>query len=63
MTLVARKLAGPEQGTLPPGDFSFHESEYTRLRGELEAAMNVSRLPESNDAKPALHDLLLRLRR
>jgi predicted nucleotidyltransferase len=60
--LVARKLAGPEQSVLPEGDFSFHESEYRRLRAELEAAYGLSTLPEGPSARAALNDLLLRLR-
>jgi predicted nucleotidyltransferase len=60
--LVARKLAGPEQATLDAADVSFHEAEYQRLRGELEAAYAASTLPETATAQPALHDLLLRLR-
>src|SRR6058998_418265 len=35
--LVARKLAGPEQSALADADVMFHQSEYDRLRGELEA--------------------------
>jgi predicted nucleotidyltransferase len=60
--LVARKLAGPEQSTLDDTDFEFHRREVERLRGELEAALQTSPLPETASAKPALHDLLLRLR-
>src|SRR5690606_8846816 len=44
--LVARKLAGPEQSTLDDADIAFHEAEYQRLRGELQAAHEASRLPE-----------------
>jgi hypothetical protein len=62
--LVARKLAGPEKSKLEDADIAFHESEYQRLRGELQAAHNASRLPESpsHDTRKALNDLLLRLR-
>jgi uncharacterized protein len=60
--LVARKLAGPEQGTLPDEDFDLHEAEYARLRGVLEEAYAQSTLPEGPSAKPALNDLLVRLR-
>jgi len=60
--LVARKLAGPEQATLDDGDFAFHAAEYQRLREALQAAFGASTLPELPTAKPALHDLLLRLR-
>lgn len=61
--LVARKLAGPEQSSLPDADLGFHQGEYQRLRGVLEAAFDASTLPELPSAKPALHELLLRLRR
>ena len=60
--LVARKLAGPEQSTLREADFSPHETEYVRLRCELEDAYAASSLPEGPSAKPALNDLLVRLR-
>lgn len=61
--LVARKLAGPEQATLKDADFEFHRSEYERLRVELQAAFDASQLQDVPSAKPALHDLLLRLRK
>ena len=60
--LVARKLAGPEQSAVGEIDFAFHRGEYERLRGVLEASFQASTLPEGPSAKPALHDLLLRLR-
>ncbi len=61
--LIQRKLAGPEQSALSGNDFEFHRSEYDRLRAELQIAFDTSTLPEAPSAKPALHDLLLRLRR
>jgi hypothetical protein len=60
--LVARKLAGPEQSTLGEDDFDFHRREYERLRGELQSAFDKSDLRDAPSAKPALHDLLLRVR-
>ena len=60
--LVARKLAGPEKSLLPDADLEFHQAEYARLRTMLQAAFEQSTLPEVPTAKPALHDLLLRLR-
>jgi hypothetical protein len=62
--LVARKLAGPEKSKLEDADISFHESEYQRLRGELQAAHDASRLPESpsEETRKALNELLLRVR-
>ena len=62
--LVARKLAGPEMSTLDDADIAFHEAEYQRLRGELQAAHEASRLPElpSDETRAALNDLLVRVR-
>jgi predicted nucleotidyltransferase len=61
--LIDRKLRGAEQSTLSGDDFEFHRAEYERLRVELQSAHDSSRLPEDPTAKPALHELLLRLRR
>ena len=54
--LVARKLAGPEKSVLDDADLAFHESEYQRLRGELQATHDASTLPElpSDEAKSDL---------
>src|SRR5437870_3034793 len=62
--LVARKLAGPEKSKLTDSDISFHESEYERLRGELQSAHDASQLPElpSEQTRAALNDLLIRVR-
>ena len=62
--LVRQKLAGPEQSTLEEGDLAFYQSEYERLRGELQAAFDRSTLPEtpSERTREALNELLLRLR-
>ncbi len=60
--LVARKLAGPEKSKLERADFAFHESEYARLRGELQAAYEASSLPEGASAQGALNDLVIRVR-
>jgi len=62
--LVARKLAGPEKSNLQDADIAFHESEYQRLRGELQAAHESSQLPELPDegTRAALNDLLIRIR-
>ncbi len=62
--LVARKLAGPEKSKLEDADIAFHESEYQRLRGELQAAHDASQLPELPDemTRAALKDLLVRIR-
>jgi predicted nucleotidyltransferase len=65
--LVARKLAGPENqavGQLPESEVAFHETEYQRLRAELQAAHEASTLPElpSEETRKALNDLLVRIR-
>jgi predicted nucleotidyltransferase len=66
--LVARKLAGPEDlafgQLLNDADVAFHQAEYERLRGELQAAHETSCLPEvpSEETKAALNDLLVRVR-
>ncbi len=65
--LVARKLAGPENlatGQLLDPEIAFHESEYQRLRCELQAAHEASPLPEtpSDATRAALNDLLVRVR-
>jgi predicted nucleotidyltransferase len=60
--LIARKLAGPEQGTLDAGDLDFHRREYERLVAELERAHAESQLPERPRGGEALHELLVRLR-
>jgi predicted nucleotidyltransferase len=60
--LIARKLCGPEKSVLDDDDVGFHRREYERLVAELEAAYQVSTLPEGPSARPALNDLLVRLR-
>jgi predicted nucleotidyltransferase len=62
--LVARKLTGPEKSKLEDADMSFHESEYERLRAELQAAHDASRLPEApnEETRKALNELLVRIR-
>lgn len=60
--LVARKLAGPEHATLPDAASEAYADEVARLRAQLEAAASQSSLPERPSARPALHDLVLRLR-
>lgn len=60
--LVDRKLSGVERSTLPDADIAFHQTEYERLTRELEAARDASSLPEAPTARPALNDLLVRIR-
>jgi predicted nucleotidyltransferase len=60
--LIARKISGPEHGVLDVNELDFHEAEYVRLVSDLERAAETSKLPEEPTARPALHDLLVRLR-
>ncbi|MFN8375718.1 MAG: nucleotidyltransferase domain-containing protein [Anaerolineae bacterium] len=60
--LIARKLAGGEQGTLTDSDVTFYQREYERLRAELEAAHAESTLPDAAPGREALHELLLKIR-
>lgn len=62
--LIDRKLGGPEQSLLTDADISFHESQYERLRVQLQEAHDASSLRElSSDAsRAALDDLLIRTR-
>src|SRR5512145_1583629 len=60
--LIQRKTTGAEKGTLPDGDLEFHRAEYLRLRQLLADEHARSSLPEQTAARPALNDLLLRIR-
>jgi len=60
--LIERKVVGAEQGVLDAADLKFYQREYDRLVIELESAHQASHLPETTAAKPALHELLLRVR-
>lgn len=60
--LIARKRNGAEQGTLSKPDLIFYEREYLRLRERLTMEAERSRLPDATTAKPALQDLLRRIR-
>jgi uncharacterized protein len=60
--LIAKKLAGPEKSTLEDSDLDLHRGEYDRLRAGLEAAHQSSTLREVPTSRPALNNLLVRLR-
>jgi len=60
--LIARKHAGPEKQALTDVDALAHEAEYKRLCGVLEDASEKCALPDLPTARPALNDLLTRLR-
>jgi predicted nucleotidyltransferase len=60
--LIARKVAGGEQGALTGGDVDFYEREYLRLRELLAAEAERSALPDAPTAREGLRDLLRRIR-
>jgi predicted nucleotidyltransferase len=60
--LIARKLAGPEKSVLDEADLVFHRQEFERLTQALEAKMAASQLPDAPTTRPALNDLLVRIR-
>jgi uncharacterized protein len=60
--LIAQKVGGAEKGELTAADLAFHQQEFSRLLGELEAARDVSHLADEPIAMAAMHDLLLRSR-
>ena len=61
--LIVRKQSG-ENTTLEDADVAFHQREYERLRGELQAAHDASHLREvpSDETRKALNELLERIR-
>jgi uncharacterized protein len=61
--LIARKQSG-ENTILEDADVTFHQQEYERLRGELQAAHDASQLPElpTEKTRTALNNLLIRIR-
>lgn len=60
--LISLKLEGAEKSVLEKIDIKFYQQECDRLQSELEKASLESHLPETSSAKPALNDLLVRLR-
>ncbi len=60
--LIALKQNSKEQSTLDSKNLQFYESEFHRLLTLLESAAAESNLPESATARPALNDLLKRVR-
>lgn len=60
--LIAQKVSGAERVTLSEVDMAWQEREYERLRRTLEESAARSALPERAAVKPALNDLLVRLR-
>ncbi|MFV9505166.1 MAG: DNA polymerase beta superfamily protein [Oscillochloridaceae bacterium umkhey_bin13] len=60
--LIARKLAGPERGSLDAADVALFAAEYARLRSELETARETSWLPAEPGCRAEVNDLLVRVR-
>ena len=62
--LVDRKVTGGERSSLEDADVVFHESQYQKLRAELQSAFEASSLRElpSEQTRRALDDLLVRVR-
>lgn len=60
--LIQRKLTGSETERLTDADLAFHQSEYERLRRELQTAHETSGLPETPRGAEALNHLLIRVR-
>lgn len=60
--LIAQKRDGTEHAVLPDSDVELHQQEYGRLVSEIKVAHEKSTLPESPVCRPALNDLLIRLR-
>lgn len=60
--LIEQKLSGVEKQQIKGADISFHETEYNRLRAQLEDEFDKSKLPELPDARKELDDLLRRVR-
>jgi predicted nucleotidyltransferase len=60
--LIDRKTRGAEYQTLDAAETSFYASEYDQLRKRLEEEASTTSLPESQTARAALNDLLVRVR-
>lgn len=60
--LIEQKLSGVEKQQVKKADIEFHESEYSRLRMQLEEEFARCKLPEKPNAKKELDDLLRRVR-
>lgn len=60
--LIAQKVSGTEKEIAQKIDLKFHQQEYERLSEKMAIASENSNLPDSPSAKPALNDLLVRIR-
>lgn len=61
--LVERKISGQEKGRLPEGDAQNLLAEALKLESQLDAAAEISGLPEEVQNVAALNDFLLRVRK
>ena len=60
--LIERKMQAGEKQTTSDSALEFHRSEYERLVTVLEDAASKSDLPERPSSRPALDELLRRVR-
>jgi len=60
--LIERKTRGTEHQLLDSTETTFYASEYDRLREKLQEEAAKTSLPESQTAKSALSELLVRVR-
>jgi len=62
--LIAHKQAAHEQATLADADLHFYQGEFDRLNNELQAAQELSTLPEtvSPDGYAQLNDWIIQIR-
>lgn len=60
--LMQRKILGAERETLSPDEVQKYEAEFLKLLERLHADAAKTSLPEAPTARPALNDLLIRLR-
>ncbi len=60
--LIERKVSGTERQRLDSAELPFFSQEYDRLRAQLEDEASKTSLPDATTAKPALNDLLIRIR-
>jgi hypothetical protein len=60
--LIEQKITEHEKSTLKDIDLQFHQRECDRLIEQLELAAQNSNLPDTASAKPALNNLLIKIR-
>ncbi len=60
--LIDMKMSGCEKQLLQGTQLAFHESEFLRLKAELDQARDASDLPEQPSCRDALDQLLIRIR-